>query len=105
MEPFARAWERLLPYRHMGKEGQHYGVLPCRLALSSDVDRALLMEHLRGKTTLVLGPSGSGKKHLINLLVPGATVLTGEISQALNSANTPPPAPIGTGWTRSAPRH
>jgi len=49
------------------------------------VDRALLMHHLQGKTTLVLGPSGSGKSTLINLLVPGATVLTGEISQALNS--------------------
>ena len=84
VEPFARAWERLLPYRHMG-EGRHYGVLPLSLAQSGDVDRATLMEHLRGKTTLVLGPSGSGKSTLINLLVPGATVLTGEISQALNS--------------------
>lgn len=46
VEPFARAWERLLPYRHMGA-GTHYGVLPLSLALSSDVDRALLMEHLR----------------------------------------------------------
>lgn len=84
VEPFARAWERLLPYRHMGA-GKHYGVLPLSLALSSDVDRALLMDHLRGKTTLVLGPSGSGKSTLINLLVPGASVVTGEISQALNS--------------------
>jgi ribosome biogenesis GTPase len=33
----------------------------------------------------VLGPSGSGKSTLINLLVPGAQVLTGEISTALNS--------------------
>jgi ribosome biogenesis GTPase / thiamine phosphate phosphatase len=40
---------------------------------------------LTGKTTLVLGPSGSGKSTLINLLVPGAQVLTGEISTALNS--------------------
>ena len=84
VEPFARAWERLLPYRHMGA-GKHYGVLPLSLSLSSDVDRALLMQHLAGKTTLVLGPSGSGKSTLINLLVPGASVLTGEISQALNS--------------------
>jgi len=84
VEPFVRAWERLLPYRHMGT-GTHYGVLPLSLALSSDVDRALLMEHLQGKTTLVLGPSGSGKSTLINLLVPGASALTGEISQALNS--------------------
>ncbi len=84
VEPFARAWERLLPYRRMGG-GHHYGVLPLSLSLSAEVDRTLLMQHLQGKTTLVLGPSGSGKSTLINLLVPGASVLTGEISQALNS--------------------
>jgi ribosome biogenesis GTPase len=84
VEPFARAWERLLPYRHMGA-GTHYAVLPLSLARASDADRSLLMEQLRGKTTLILGPSGSGKSTLINLLVPGATVVTGEISQALNS--------------------
>ena len=84
VEPFARAWQRLLPYRHMG-EGRHYGVLPLSLAQCGEVDRAALMEHLHGKATLVLGPSGSGKSTLINLLVPGASVLTGEISQALNS--------------------
>ena len=81
VEPFARAWERLLPYRRMGG-GHHYGVLPLSLSLSAEVDRTLLMQHLQGKTTLVLGPSGSGKSTLINLLVPGASVLTGEISQA-----------------------
>ena len=87
VEPFARAWERLLPYRRMkNSDGMHhYGVLPLSLTASADVDRALLLQHLQGKTTLVLGPSGSGKSTLINLLVPGATVLTGEISQALNS--------------------
>ena len=94
VEPFARAWERLLPYRHMagsaGPDSRHYGVLPLSLAPASkggsgEVDRATLMEHLRGKATLVLGPSGSGKSTLINLLVPGASAQTGEISQALNS--------------------
>lgn len=88
VDPFARAWERLLPYRHMGGDGaasHHYGVLPLSLTHSGDVDRQALMEHLRGRKTLVLGPSGSGKSTLINLLVPGAAVLTGEISQALNS--------------------
>ncbi len=87
VEPFARAWERLLPYRRMkNSDGvHHYGVLPLSLTASAEVDRALLLQHLQGKTTLVLGPSGSGKSTLINLLVPGATVLTGEISQALNS--------------------
>lgn len=80
VEPFERAWARLLPYQRMG-----YGVLPLSLRLSKDVDREHLMAHLQGKTTLVLGPSGAGKSTLINLLVPGATAQTGEISRALNS--------------------
>ena len=80
VEPFARAWARLASYRHM-----HYGVLPLSLTASGEVDRDALMHHLAGKTTLVLGPSGAGKSTLINLLVPGATAQTGEISQALNS--------------------
>ena len=80
VEPFERAWARLLPYQHM-----HYGVLPLSLRLSKDTDREHLLRHLRGKTTLVLGPSGAGKSTLINLLVPHAQALTGEISQALNS--------------------
>jgi ribosome biogenesis GTPase len=80
VEPFERAWARLLPYRHMG-----YGVLPLSLRRSGDTDRDTLLQHLHGKTTLVLGPSGAGKSTLINLLVPQAQALTGEISQALNS--------------------
>ncbi|MFT4242527.1 MAG: ribosome small subunit-dependent GTPase A [Acidovorax sp.] len=88
-EPFARAWQRLLPYRHMagssGPDSRHYGVLPLSLAESGEVDRTALLQHLHGKATLVLGPSGAGKSTLINLLVPGATAQTGEISQALNS--------------------
>lgn len=80
VEPFARAWQRLLPYRHMG-----YGVLPLSLREAGEVDRAHLLAHLSGRTTLVLGPSGSGKSTLVNLLVPMALAQTGEISQALNS--------------------
>ncbi len=80
VEPFERAWARLLPYLRM-----HYGVLPLSLRLSGDVDREHLMQHLQGKTTLVLGPSGAGKSTLINLLVPGAAAQTGEVSRALNS--------------------
>jgi ribosome biogenesis GTPase / thiamine phosphate phosphatase len=80
IEPFELAWLRLTPYRHM-----HYGVLPLCLRLSGDVDKAHLMQHLEDKTTLILGPSGSGKSTLINLLAPGARVVTNEISQALNS--------------------
>jgi ribosome biogenesis GTPase len=81
--PFARAWERLEPYRRMG-----YGVLPLALKPrggGAESTVASLRQQLDGKTTLVLGPSGSGKSTLINLLVPGAQVLTGEISTALNS--------------------
>jgi ribosome biogenesis GTPase len=66
-------------------------MLPLALKPASDAGATgenssqLLMQHLAGKVTLVLGPSGSGKSTLINRLVPDARVLTGEISQALNS--------------------
>ena len=80
IEPFERAWAKLAPYRRM-----HYGVLPLSLTASGDVDRVSLLKLLSGKTTLVLGPSGAGKSTLINLLVPGALALTGEISKALAS--------------------
>ncbi|GAA3989952.1 ribosome small subunit-dependent GTPase A [Comamonas faecalis] len=89
VEPFERAWQRLLPYRHMGGDtpGQahHYRVLPLSLAQCAEVDRTALLAQLQGKATLVLGPSGAGKSTLVNLLVPGAAAQTGEISQALNS--------------------
>lgn len=82
-EPFARAWARLEPYRRMG-----YTVLPLALkpkaeGMAPELDT--LRAQLQAKTTLVLGPSGAGKSTLINQLVPGAQVLTGEISTALNS--------------------
>jgi ribosome biogenesis GTPase len=78
--PFERAWTRLAPYRRMG-----YQVVPLALTAADQANRTTLAEVLSSKTTLVLGPSGAGKSTLINLLVPGATALTGEISQALNS--------------------
>ncbi len=62
-----------------------YGVLPLSLRMSGEINREHLLKVLRGKTTLVLGPSGAGKSTLINLLVPEARALTGEISQALGS--------------------
>lgn len=80
VEPFERAWTKLAPYRRM-----HHGVLPLSLRASGEADHASLMKLLAGKSTLVLGPSGAGKSTLTNLLVPGASVLTQEISQALNS--------------------
>ncbi len=85
-DAFNRAWQRLAPYRAMG-----YTVLGAALepATTSGASHPEVPEALRialtGKTTLVLGPSGAGKSTLINRLVPGAQVLTNEISQALNS--------------------
>ncbi|MEI8324324.1 MAG: ribosome small subunit-dependent GTPase A [Betaproteobacteria bacterium] len=87
-EPFDLAWKRLAPYRRMG-----YSMLALALKPRSDAGQgsgaddsgARLLQHLSGQVTLVLGPSGSGKSTLINRLVPQAAVLTGEISQALNS--------------------
>lgn len=81
--PFARAWGRLEPYRRMAYEVLPLSLQDAAAGATPELDRlnALLM----GKTSLVLGPSGTGKSSLINLLVPGAGVLTGEISQALNS--------------------
>jgi ribosome biogenesis GTPase len=74
------ARERLQPYVDMGIE-------VTQVALKADpLDaRDRLAPLLDGRTTLVLGPSGTGKSTLINLLVPTARAQVGEISQALNS--------------------
>jgi ribosome biogenesis GTPase len=89
---FDRAWQRLLAYQRMG-----YTLLPLVLKPGNDPKSSAaplpaaaaqikaLEEKLAGKTTLVLGPSGVGKSTLINHWVPGATVHTQVISQALNS--------------------
>ncbi len=81
--PFAQAWQRLEPYRAM------HPVLGLQLCGLSGGQAQAQTEQLRallsGKTTLVLGPSGTGKSTLINSLVPQAQAATAEISQALNS--------------------
>jgi ribosome biogenesis GTPase len=74
------ARERLQPYTAMGID-----VIEVSLKSRPDEARALLGERLRDRSTLVLGPSGTGKSTLINLLAPDAKAQVGEISQALNS--------------------
>ena len=74
---FARSLERLAPYTAMG-----YTVLQLAIKHGRSVD---LVERLQNKTSLILGPSGTGKSTLINQFIPNALVSTGEISHALNS--------------------
>ncbi|MBC7941153.1 MAG: ribosome small subunit-dependent GTPase A [Chitinophagaceae bacterium] len=76
----ATARERLAPYVAMGID-----VVELALKAAPDAARAALAPRLAGRTTLVLGPSGTGKSTLINLLVPQAAAQVGEISTALQS--------------------
>ena len=76
----AAARERLQPYVAMGVE-----VMEVALKAQREAASVLLAPLLQGQATLVLGPSGTGKSTLINLLAPDARAQVGDISQALNS--------------------
>lgn len=87
VEAATTARQRLAPYQAMG-----YPVIEVALkarrdtdALRPDVAREQLWPLLQHGATLVLGPSGTGKSTLVNLLVPQADAQVGEISTALNS--------------------
>ncbi|MEO7152627.1 MAG: ribosome small subunit-dependent GTPase A [Burkholderiaceae bacterium] len=71
---------RLRPYAAMGVD-----VIELALKTRPDEARARLGPLFADRTTFVLGPSGTGKSTLINLLVPDARAQVGEVSQALNS--------------------
>ncbi len=83
------AWKRLTPYRTIG-----YAMLPLDLhqtqscaasvpAPAVDIARpAALTAALQGKISLVLGPSGTGKSSLINMLLPHAASRTAALSTA-----------------------
>lgn len=72
--------ERLAPYRAMG-----YHVIELSLKFEREAAEALLLPALAGRTTLVLGPSGTGKSSLINTLIPNARAQIGDISRALGA--------------------
>jgi ribosome biogenesis GTPase / thiamine phosphate phosphatase len=74
------ARERLAPYRAMGVD-----VMELALKAAPEAAHAALVPVLAGATTLVLGPSGTGKSTLINRMVPLADAQVGEISRALNA--------------------
>lgn len=76
----ATARERLAPIRAMGVP-----LLELALKAEPEAARATLAPVLAARATLVLGPSGTGKSTLINLLLPEAAAQVGEISQALGS--------------------
>ncbi|HEV8312547.1 MAG TPA: ribosome small subunit-dependent GTPase A [Burkholderiaceae bacterium] len=74
------ARERLRPYRAMGVEVVELAMKP-----QPQASQTALEAVLAGRTTLVLGPSGTGKSTLTNLMIPKAQAQVGDISQALNS--------------------
>jgi ribosome biogenesis GTPase len=76
----AAARARLAPYAAMGVP-----VLEVALKAHPDSSRATLLPLLQERATFVLGPSGTGKSTLINLLALDARAQVGEISTALNS--------------------
>jgi ribosome biogenesis GTPase len=74
------ARERLQPYVRMGMP-----VVELSVREDPDAARALLSAQLAGRTTLLLGASGTGKSSLVNLIVPQAQSRVGELSQALQA--------------------
>ena len=76
----AAARERLKPYSAMGVD-----VIELALKTRPQEARDRLGPLLADRATLVLGPSGTGKSTLINLLAPDARAQVGDISVALNS--------------------
>ncbi|MEY2593338.1 MAG: hypothetical protein RI972_1027 [Pseudomonadota bacterium] len=74
------ARERLKPYVAMGTP-----MLELSIKHGHQDSLEQLAPRLQGRTTLLLGASGTGKSSLVNLLVPRAQSRVGELSQALQA--------------------
>lgn len=78
--------EDLASDRQLKELGDIYAGCGCKLVFSSareekNIDR--LKELLKGKTTVIAGPSGVGKSSIINILQPEAKMETGNISRKI----------------------
>ncbi len=58
-----------------------YPVLPLSTCTGQGMDR--IRDSLRGRTTVLAGPSGVGKSSLTNLLMPEANMETGSVSEKI----------------------
>lgn len=66
---------------------EEYGRCGYRVLFVSGADRQGMEDirkHLKGKTTVVAGPSGVGKSTIVNALYPEANMETGEISRKID---------------------
>jgi ribosome biogenesis GTPase / thiamine phosphate phosphatase len=58
-----------------------YGVVCTSMLQKDGIDE--VYQHLKGKTTVLAGPSGVGKSSLINLIQPEANMETGDVSEKI----------------------
>ena len=74
----------IVPDSEIGKLGEIYRKCGHRVLFTSVLEDEGIEEvkkFLKGKTTILAGPSGVGKSSLTNLLAPGACMETGELSR------------------------
>lgn len=78
--------EDLASDRQLKELGDIYAGCGCKLVFASareDKNIDKLKEFLKGKTTVIAGPSGVGKSSIINILQPEAKMETGNISRKI----------------------
>lgn len=62
---------------------QHSGYQVCFISVKEKQGLTHIRELIKGKTTVLAGPSGVGKSSLLNYLVPEAGMLTGKVSDKI----------------------